>query len=168
MMRQILIIFLSFFLMSAQAAEPPLGVGKIAPDWALTTGDGETLSYYEDSETKVSVIIFWATWCPYCHSLMPHLDNVYRKYRSKGVKFYAISILEDGKIDPLEYFSAKQLRYKLLLDGDSVAEQFGVKRTPSVFVVDKEKKIVYKKPAGGSDVMVKQNVDLRIKQALAK
>lgn len=99
---------------------------------------------------------------------MPHLDIVYRKYRSKGVKFYAIDVPEEGKIDPVEYFEAKQLSYTLLLDGVQVAEQFGIKRKPAVFVVDKDKKIIYKKPTGASDVMVKQNVDLRIKQALTK
>ena len=168
MMRHLIFLTLSFFLVTGHAAEPPLGVGKTAPDWSLTTGEGETLNYYEDSDAKVSVIIFWATWCPYCRTLMPNLDIVYRKYRSKGVKFYAVDVFEDGKIDPLEYFEVKQLRYPLLLDGDPVAEQFGVKRTPAVFVVDKEKKIVYKRPTGANDVMVKQNVDLRIKQALAK
>lgn len=167
-MRQILILVLGFFLVKGYAAEPPLGVDSTVPDWSLTTGEGERLNYYEDSEGKVSVIIFWATSCIYCHSLMPHLDIIYRKYRSKGVKFYAIDVPEEGKIDPIEYFAAKQLSYTLLLDGTQVAEQFGIKRKPAVFVIDKEKKIVYKRPTGGSDVMVKQNVDLRIKQALAQ
>ena len=168
MMKQILLLILGFYLATGYAAEPPPGSGDTVPDWSLTTGEGERLNYYEDSEGKVSVIIFWATSCIYCHSLMPQLDIVYRKYRSKGVNFYAIDVPEEGKIDPVEYFEAKQLSYTLLLDGDEVAEQFGVKRKPAVFVVDKERKIIYKRPTGGSDVMVKQNVDLRIKQALAQ
>lgn len=167
-MRHILFLILVLFLVTGHAAEPPLGLGNTVPDWSLTSGEGELLNYYEDSEGKVSVIVFWATSCIYCHSLMPHLDIVYRKYRSKGVKFYAIDVPEEGKIDPVEYFEAKQLSYTLLLDGVQVAEQFGIKRKPAVFVVDKDKKIIYKKPTGASDVMVKQNVDLRIKQALTK
>ena len=167
-MRHILFLILVLFLVTDHAAEPPLGLGNTVPDWSLTSAEGELLNYYEDSEGKVSVIVFWATSCIYCHSLMPHLDIVYRKYRSKGVKFYAIDVPEEGKIDPVEYFEAKQLSYTLLLDGNQVAEQFGIKRKPAVFVVDKDKKIIYKKPTGASDVMVKQNVDLRIKQALAK
>lgn len=167
-MRKIFFLTLSLFLMTTHAAEPPLGVGQVAPDWSLSTSENETLKYYEDSEEKVSVIIFWATWCPYCRTLMPHLNSVYRKYRSKGVKFYAIDVYEDGKIDPLEYFKVQKLGFTLLLNGESVVEQFGVRRTPSVYVVDKEKNIIYKRPAGSSDVMVKQNVDLRIKQALSK
>ncbi len=167
-MRKILFVALSFYLLAGNAVATPLGIGKTVPDWNLTSGEGQALNYYEDSNEKVSVIIFWATSCIYCHSLLPQLDVIYRKYRSKGVKFYAVDALGDGKIDPLEYFEAKQLRYTLLLDGDQLAEQFGVKRTPAVFVVDKEKNVVYKRPTGASDVLVKQNVDLRIKQALAK
>ena len=151
---------------SANAA--PLNLGGTAENWSLETSEGETLDYYADSEGKVSVILFWATWCPYCATLMPHLEVVYRKYRSKGLKFYAISIQEDGAIDPAEYFKAKEYSYTLLTLGDLVAEDYGVRGTPSLYVVDKDKKVVYKKPTGVSDVLVKQNVDLRIKQALAK
>jgi thiol-disulfide isomerase/thioredoxin len=99
---------------------------------------------------------------------MPHLDAVYRKYRNKGVKFYAIDVYEDGKVDPVTYFNSKEFGYTLLLDGDDVASQYGAKGTPGVYVIDKNKKVIYKRPGGITDVLVKQNVDLRIKQALAR
>ena len=101
-------------------------------------------------------------------TLMPQMDVLYRKYRNKGVKFYAVDIYEDGKIDPLEYFEKKGFNYTMLLEGDEIAGQYGVKGTPAVYVVGKDKKVVYKRPAGVSDVLVKQNVNLRIKQALSK
>lgn len=170
-MRLFLLLLLSFSLVplsQAQADELPVNVGGIAPNWSLQTRQSESLDYYQDSKGKVSVIIFWATWCPYCATLMPHLEVIYRKYRSKGVKFYAVDIYEDGKIDPIAYFESKGFNQTMLLDGDEVAKQYGVKGTPGVYVVDKEKKVVYKRPAGVSDVMVKQNVDLRIRLALEK
>ncbi|MEE9551621.1 MAG: TlpA disulfide reductase family protein, partial [Gammaproteobacteria bacterium] len=104
----------------------------------------------------------------YCASLMPHLEVVYRKYRNKGLKFYAIDIYEDGKIDPVELFERKEFSYTLLLQGDLVAEDYGVRGTPGLFVVDKDKKIIYKRPGSDSDVLVKQNVDLKIKHAIAQ
>lgn len=170
-MRNILILLfslLSFIVSFSPVYAAPLTIGGTANDWELETNGGDSLQYYTDSEDKVSVIIFWATWCPYCATLMPHLEDVYRKYRNKGVKFYAIDIYEDGKIDPISYFEKKGFSYTMLLDGDEVASQYGVKGTPAVYVIDKEKKVVYKRPGGVSDVLVKQNVDLRIKQALAK
>lgn len=161
--------FLLFSLLTFSSAyAAPLTVGGIAENWELETKDGGSLDYYQDSEDKVSVILFWATWCPYCASLMPHLEVVYRKYRNKGLKFYAVDIYEDGKIDPVTYFDHKAYSYTMLLDGDDVASQYGVKGTPGVYVIGKDKKVVYKRPAGVSDVLVKQNVSLRIKQALAK
>jgi cytochrome c biogenesis protein CcmG, thiol:disulfide interchange protein DsbE len=170
-MRRILLLLLSlsFFLsFHVQADELPLNVGGTAPNWTLQTIQSESLDYYQDSEEKVSVIIFWATWCPYCATLMPQMEIIHRKYRSKGVKFYAVDIFEDGKVDPKTYFENRGFTYTMLLEGDDVAKAYGVKGTPGVYVVDKEKKVVYKRPSGVSDVLVKQNVDLRIKQALAK
>lgn len=165
----LLFSLLSFSFVSFSSAHAaPLTIGGTAADWELEAFDGSSVNYYADSEDKVSVIIFWATWCPYCATLMPHMEVVYRKYRNKGVKFYAVDIYEDGKLDPKAYFESKGYSYTMLLDGDEVATQYGVKGTPAVYVVGKDKKVVYKRPAGVSDVMVKQNVSLRIKQALAK
>lgn len=167
-MRTLLILSISFLIFSNSVFAAPLNFGGTAENWVLETKDGESLDYYQDSEGQVSVILFWATWCPYCATLMPHLEVLYRKYRNKGLKFYAIDIYEDGKIDPIEYFDSKKFSTTLLLNGDKVAEQYGVKGTPAVYVIGKDKKVVYKRPSGVTDVLVKQNVNLRIKQALSK
>lgn len=167
-MRIFFVLLFSFISFSSAFAEPPLTVGGTAPNWTLQTKDGEPLDYYQDSEGKVSVILFWATWCPYCATLMPHLEVVYRNYRNKGLKFYAIDIYEDGDIDPVSYFANKEYSYTMLLNGDEVADQYGVKGTPGLFVIDKEKKMIYKRPSGASDELVKQNVELQIEQAISK
>ncbi len=166
-MRYLIILFLALTPLSTAWSEP-LIVGSTAPDWSLKTKEGETIDYYQDSDNKVSIILFWATWCPYCATLMPHLEVVFRKYRSKGLKFYAIDIFEDGKLNPVEYFESKEFTYTLLLEGDKIANEYGVKGTPGLFVVGKDKKIIYKRPGGISDVLVTQNVDLKVKLALAK
>ncbi|HSR63687.1 MAG TPA: TlpA disulfide reductase family protein [Gammaproteobacteria bacterium] len=164
-----LLLVLVFTLLPASAAFPrPPNVGDVAPDWTLENKEGESVNYYEASEGKVSIVLFWATWCPYCRSLMPHLEVIYQNYRNKGLEFYAIDIFEDGKIDPVEYFEKMQFSFTMLKDGDLVAGDYGVKGTPGLFVVDRDKKIIYRKPVGVSDVLVKQNVDLKVKQALAK
>lgn len=165
-MRYLLIVLLTAFTLTSSAA--PLKLGETAPDWQLQDQEGNTINYHKDSEGKVSVVLFWATWCPYCATLMPHLEVVYRKYRNKGLKFYAISTFEDGKLDPVEFFDTKGYTYKLLLNGDAVADEWGVKGTPGLYVMDKDKKVIYKKPTGVSDILVKQNMDLKIKQAIAR
>ncbi len=165
-MRHLIVFFLSLLPLSVLSA--PVNIGDTAPDWSLQNAEGQPVEYYKDSEGKVSVILFWATWCPYCATLMPHLEVIYRKYQNKGLKFYAIDIKEDGKVNPVEHFKAREYTYTLLLGGDAVAEQYGVKGTPGLYVVDKDKKVIYKRPGGVSDVLVSQNVDLKVKQALSK
>jgi len=166
-MHYLFILLLSLMPLSAAWSEPVI-VGSTAPDWTLNNKDGKPVEYYKDSENNVSVILFWATWCPYCATLMPHLEVIYRKYRNKGVKVYAVDIFEDGKINPIEHFAAKEYTYTLLLEGDEVAKQYTVKGTPGLFVIDKDKKVIYRKPAGVSDVLVSQNIDLKLKQATSK
>ncbi len=155
-----------FLLIVTRAFAEPVNLNDIAPDWTLQTAAGESINYYEDRDEGVSMVLFWATWCPYCRTLMPHLEVIYRKYRGKGLKSYAINVFEDG--DPVQHFSDWKFTSTLLLNGDEVAAEWGVKGTPGLFVIDRDGKVVYKRPNGVNDVLVKQNVDLRIKQALKK
>ncbi len=162
----VLRFFLVFCLFIPVASANPLKLNDTAPDWSLQTAKGETVNYHNDSEGNVTMVLFWATWCPYCRSLMPHLEVIYRQYRSKGLKFYAVNVFEEN--DPVKYFTDQKFSSTLLLNGDEVAAEWGVKGTPGLFVLDKEKKIIYKRPSGVSDVMVKQNIDLKLKYAVRK
>lgn len=165
------IIRLSLLLLlsiSLAHAEPALSVGNTATNWTLQTSDTKSLDYYQDSEGNVSVILFWATWCPYCARLMPHLQEVYHEYKDEGLRFYALDIFEDGDIDPVRYFKKKGFTYTLLMLADLVAEEYGVKGTPGLFVVDKNKKIIYIRKSGTDNIEVKEIISLLIKQALAE
>lgn len=155
---------LVFILGITSVLANPLNVNDQASDWSLLTPEGETINYYEDSDGKVTMVLFWATWCPYCRSLMPHLEVLYRKYRSKGVKFYAINVFEDN--DATQHFSDQKFTSTLLLNGDEVAKSWGVKGTPGLYLIGKDKKVIYKRPNGVNDVMVKQNLDLKLKYAV--
>lgn len=172
-MRLFLILMFSVSLVYTEVyaeayAEPSLSVGDTATNWDLQTGKSESLDYYQDSEEKVSVILFWATWCPYCTKLMPHLQEVYKKHKDEGLRFYAVNIFEDGDIDPIHYFEKKGFTYTLLLTGDLVAEDYGVKGTPGLFVVDKNKNIIYIRKSGAKDSLVKEEISFLIEQALTE
>lgn len=166
-MTKFILGFISLIIaVSTQAA--PLAVGANAPDWTANNNKDESIHYYEETDGKVSVILFWSTNCRYCTNLMPYIEVVYRKYRNKGVKFYAINAYEDGAYDPAQYFTEQKYTYTQILDGDKIAEDYGIIKNPALFVINKEKEVIYRKPSGVSEILVKQNIDLKIKSALKK
>ena len=69
---------------------------------------------------------------------MPHLQSIRLEY-GDDVRILAINIFEDG--DPIGFMQDAGYDFTLLLDGDKVAETYGVTGTPAVFVVDNERKI---------------------------
>jgi len=135
-----------------------------ARDWTLSDAAGTSLNYYADSNDSASVILFWATWCPFCRSLMPHLQQVADEFEDRTVKFYALNVWEDG--DPDKYFQEKEFTFQLLLLADLVAEDYGVLGTPGLMVMDKSHRIVYKRQSGENDIDVKAAVRKAIQRVV--
>ncbi len=138
--------------------------GPVVRDWTLTDVAGATVNYYSDSQDSVSIILFWATWCPFCRTLMPHLQTVADEFEARAVKFYALNVWEDG--DPQKYFRENGYTFRLLLMADLVAEDYGVLGTPGLFVLDKNHHIVYFRRSGEKDSDVELAVREAIQQAL--
>ncbi|WP_317933346.1 TlpA disulfide reductase family protein [Halioxenophilus sp. WMMB6] len=146
-----IVFVLLIFSLSARAAMPPQ-TGEKAPDWILTTGAGDRISLYADSEDEKVVLIFWATWCPYCRDLMPKLEQLRATLAGKPVRFYALNVWEDA--DPQAYLANRGLHLKLLLQAEPVAQRYGVVGTPGLFVMDEEKNILYIRQRGTSNDQV--------------
>ncbi|MCC6866343.1 MAG: redoxin domain-containing protein [Ignavibacteria bacterium] len=50
-----------------------------------------------NSDSKVILVNFWATWCPPCVKEFPELVKLYKDYKNKGFALYFISL--DDKSD---------------------------------------------------------------------
>jgi thiol-disulfide isomerase/thioredoxin len=111
---------------------------RIAPDWNLETAQADTVRFSERAQDQISLLFFWATWCPYCKALMPHLQSIRLEYGDK-VEVLAINIMDDG--DPVAFLNSAGYDFVLLLDGDEVADAYGVRGTPGVFVVDGNRRV---------------------------
>ena len=125
--------------------------GDLAPQWSLHSVADQLVTFPQAADGKPSVILFWATWCPYCKALMPYLSDIRDQYSSQGVTVFAINIKENG--DPLAFANAHSYDFVYLLDGDAIAERYSVRFTPGLFVVDADGQIVFRRkstdlPAG--------------------
>ncbi len=129
-MRNSIIVYLLIIVFSQYASAAD---SLVAADWTLVAADGQAINLNDESQKQTTVLLFWATWCPYCKALMPPLQSVVLEYGDK-VKVLAINIMEDG--DPVEFIESAGYDFTLLLNGDDVADTYGVTGTPGVFVVD--------------------------------
>jgi thiol-disulfide isomerase/thioredoxin len=48
------------------------------------------------TKTGPMVIEFWASWCGPCRMAFPHLSELQRKYKDKGLVVLGISLEEDS------------------------------------------------------------------------
>jgi len=130
--------------------------GGLVPDWTLARADGAPLNYYAHSAGRPAVILFWATWCPYCSKLMPHLEKLRQEFAPEDVNFYALNIWEDG--DPVEYLKKNGYGFELLLEADEVAKTYGVRGTPALFVVGADREVLYVRRSGTSPTQVESDL----------
>lgn len=70
--------------------------GKQYVDVELTMLDGSTkqLSDYVENN-DLTLIDCWASWCGPCCNEMPHIVNLYKQYKDKGLEIVGISFDED-------------------------------------------------------------------------
>jgi len=117
-------------------------VGKKAPEFTLNTLDGQAKTI--GKQPTVTVINFWATWCPPCREEMPELNQFYQGHK-QVIDFYAINIQESSaKVN--DYIHTNQLVFPVLLDRDGgIAKIFQINAIPTTVVIDKHGIIQYRK-----------------------
>lgn len=64
--------------------------GDPAVAFTATDSEGKTISL-SDYQGKYVLLDFWATWCVPCRAGNPHLIELYKKYKDKGVEFIGVS-----------------------------------------------------------------------------
>jgi len=90
--------------------------GKPVPAFTLEDLSGKEVSS-ESLKGSAYVLDIWATWCGPCLASLPHLDQMYKDYQGKGLKFFAIDE-QEAKGDVEKFVSDTKLTIPVLLDPD--------------------------------------------------
>lgn len=112
-----------------------------SPEWSLARADGSEFVLSDRVGDKPYVLLFWATWCPYCKALMPHIESMVLEHDRADFEVLAITIGEDG--DPARFLADKGYDFTLLPDGEQVAEQYGIRGTPGVLIIDRDGRVAF-------------------------
>jgi thiol-disulfide isomerase/thioredoxin len=144
------LLFLAVISLPASAVDQ----GDVAPAWTgqdLLTG--AEVTFPEILQGKPAILVFWATWCPYCKAFMPYAGEIAKDYADQGVKVISFNAKERGRGDPQAYISSLDFPQIPIATADAIAEQYDVKFIPGLMVVGGDGVIAYRRgwtdlPAG--------------------
>lgn len=148
------------FAITASAANK---LGDAAP--ALQVAEwvkGQPVDLAGGRSNTLTVIEFWATWCPPCRTTIPHLSALQAKFKDRGVVIVGISGEDAEKVRPFVAEQGDKMAYTVAIDnGNRTAVDymtaFGVEGIPHAFVVDRQGRIAWHgHPMEGLDQVLEQ------------
>ncbi|MCI0478839.1 MAG: TlpA family protein disulfide reductase [Anaerolineales bacterium] len=116
--------------------EPPRSSGA-APDFAITSFEGQTIKLSE-LRGKVVVINFWASWCAPCRDEAPFLEKTWRQYKDRGVVFIGVDYI-DSETAAKAYLKEFGITYFNGPDiGSEIYQRYRAKGVPETYFVGKD------------------------------
>jgi thiol-disulfide isomerase/thioredoxin len=131
-------------LKTSLSAHNNVAPGKVVPNIVFQSPVKGFKSLHEVKGTK-KLVVFWASWCPACNDEMPFIKEYYRNFKKEGGEIITISldIDENSFKDATKDFEWINYTELLQWDTSGVAE-FGVSATPTLFLLDKDNKLIKK------------------------
>ncbi|HHH54736.1 MAG TPA: redoxin domain-containing protein, partial [Bacteroidetes bacterium] len=124
-------------------------IGKTAPNVTLYTKDSLPVKI-GDIQAKYLVLLFWKPDCGHCKHAMPDIVKFAKEYKNKGVKVATICTKLGKKAEKcwegVKDLDMEGLDYNLA-DPKNLSgfhAEYNVRATPTIFVLDKDKKILIK------------------------
>lgn len=150
-------------------------MGGPAPELKVATWvKGGPVELAEGKGKTIYVVEFWATWCGPCRQTIPHLTELQKKLKDKGVVFVGVSNEDADTVREFVKKMDSEMEYAVAVDdkGETTRrymEAWGVRGIPHAFVVDREGRIVWHgHPMSGLgevlDAMVKGEYDVQTAQ----
>ena len=124
------------------AQDEALPTSNLAPDFELTTFDGETI-WLSDFRGSIVVINFWSSWAAPCRDEAPVLQRIWEQYQDQGVIFVGIAY-SDTQRNALAFIDEYDITYPNGPDvGLHISDDYHITGVPETFVVDQNGNIAH-------------------------
>ncbi len=141
-----LMLFAGFHLARRSGSGPAAGSldanGKMAPDFALQSVDGNTV-HLSDFRGKAVLLNFWATWCSPCKIEMPWFVELQKQYGPEGLQVVGVAMDDASKEDIAKFAKDMGVNYPILIGKESVGDAYGgVQFLPTTYFIGRDGKVV--------------------------
>ena len=132
----LLLTIVAFGLIRTQ--EGPVGPGQVAPQYLLTTFDGEEINS-TDLVGKAVVLNFWASWCKPCEQEAADLESAWQFYQTReDVVFLGVDYV-DTKPEAMVYLNKFNISYPNGPDlRTRISQSFRIRGVPETYIIDQE------------------------------
>lgn len=142
-----IVLFLAIFFTFGVAAH---AMERSAPTFELISLDGKKFTQ-EGLSGKTTLVVFWASSCGTCKKELPKISNLQKKMEKRGFQVLAVGFV-DAAADIRDYVASHPgtFNFPVFYDNeDRVATQWGVRGTPTFFLVDQKGRVVITHLGGG-------------------
>lgn len=116
----------------------------IVPDIYLPDSSGTMINLKDLNNEKI-LVIFYASWCPHCQTLLPEIYDKYKNQSEKKFEVLAVS-MDTSRTDWLNFVRENNLNWLNVSDlkgwDGKAAEEYYVYATPTMFLVDRNMKLI--------------------------
>lgn len=134
-------------------------LGNPAPDIELPDTSGKNITLY-NLASAYTVVVIWDPTCGHCKEIVPKVDSLYEgKWKAQGVKVFALAKETEGdKKDWLNfirkhhledwanvYYSKEDEKARVDAGIPGYSQLYDVLSFPTLYLLDKEKRIIAKK-----------------------
>jgi len=110
--------------------------------------NGNVQDIYDYLGEELTIIDFWATWCEPCLKEFEYLNDLWNKYKSKGLNVISLSIDEGNnsfnKI--IDIKTQKSIKWPIFVVDDGIksdfCQQLNIKQIPHIILLNKEGKLI--------------------------
>ena len=144
-----LLVAFAFVVFVGMVSGAELGIGDPAPPISVKQWiKGGPVDLAAGKGKNVYVIEFWATWCPPCREAIPHMTELQKKYKDRGVIFAGLTDEAPSLVKTFVEKMGAKMEYAVGIDDrerifKTYMEPFDQDGIPHAFIIDKEGRLVW-------------------------
>ena len=113
---------------------------QTAPDFEITTTQGERFRLSDNVGKKIIVLNFFASWCGPCRAEMPELNRYYTEHKTQSLLLLGIDAQEKG--DAVDAFlNELKVTFPAGVDDGSIQRRYAVEAFPTTVVIGVDGKV---------------------------
>ena len=145
--RMLIMTFIFIIAFSMNVSADTVKMDKEVPNFTLKDAKDKAHSLKDlTHEKKATVVMFISTQCPVFSDYNERIVALHNDYKDQGVEFIGINSNRNESVEDIaEHSKTNKFDFVVLKDlQNKIADKFGARRTPEVYLLDEKRILRYR------------------------